>query len=61
MILKLQKMLDSFKHRNKDLIFLVNEDIKRSEIPKGRIDKKIHVSLEEIFKSFVDRGDNPVT
>lgn len=49
-------MLDTFKKKNKDYIFLVNEDVKQSTYNE-RLDIKITKSLEMIFDLFVDPRD----
>ena len=53
MYLKLQEMIDEYRHRDKDIIFLVNEYIKDSRDSKDTIEVKIAKSLLYIFDNHV--------
>jgi len=61
---KLNAMLDTFKKKSKDYVFLINEDVKGSELAdlnKFEVffenDVKILKSLEMIFDNFVEPSD----
>lgn len=51
-------MLDEFKHKNKDIIFLVNEYIRESqnECKDQMIQDKISFSFDCIFNNHIDYG-----
>jgi hypothetical protein len=51
-------MLDEFKHKNKDIIFLVNEYVRESwmESKDSTIQDKISFSFDCIFNNHIDYG-----
>mmetsp|Transcript_40468 Transcript_40468/g.61725 ORF Transcript_40468/g.61725 Transcript_40468/m.61725 type:complete len:269 (+) Transcript_40468:143-949(+) len=51
---KLEELLDEFKHRDKDIVFLVNEEVRLSTQQEDRIENKIKRSLAFIFDNHVD-------
>jgi len=56
MVNRLNGMLDTFKKKSKDYIFLVNEDVKISN-NNERLDIKIRKSLEMIFDHYIEDSD----
>ena len=55
---KVNDLLDSFKPKNKDIIVLVGEYIKKSHIRNGEsLDIKIKRSLQMIFDTFLFKKD----
>ena len=49
-------MLDEFKIKNKDMVFLVNEFVKESQYEDEKIERKIKLALEYIFERHVNFG-----
>ena len=54
---KLQGVLDEYKKKNKDYIFLVNEDIKPSQFINKKLDVMIKRHLEQIFDQHMEPND----
>jgi len=56
MVNRLNGLLDTFKKKSKDYIFLVNEDVKQS-YNNERLELKIKKSLEMIFDHYIESTD----
>jgi len=57
MMNKLADLLNQFKKKSKDYVFLVNEDVKASVDSDQRLNIKIKKSLELIFDHYIEPSD----